>query len=93
MPLGQLVEPEAVLLVTLAPDILLAVLLLMDHLGLHGVELGGAVPACEDLLLGVLGPHVLSEVLLGAGKLAVWEGTVKLCLGVSPGERPVRLHL
>ena len=97
MPLGQLVEPEAVLLVTLTPDILLAVLLLMGHLGLHSVEPGGAVLAGEDLLLSVLGPHVLGEVLLSAGKLAVGEWAVKLSLAgwvvFPPGERTVRLHL
>ena len=53
--------------------------------------------AGEDLLLSVLGPHVLGEVLLSAGKLAVGEWAVKLSLAgwvvFPPGERTVRLHL
>ena len=80
MPPGHLVEPEAGLLVALAPDILLVMLLLMGNLGMHGVEPGGAVLAGEYLLLGVLGPHVLGEVLLGVGELATGKRAVKLFL-------------
>merc|ERR1712183_124281 len=74
-PPGHLVEHEASRLVTLGPDIRKAVLLLVGNLGVHGVELDGAVVAGEQLLLGVLGPHVLGEVLLGGG-----EGAIQLVL-------------
>ena len=53
-------------------------LLLVGNLGVHGVELDGAVEAGEELLLGVLGPHVLDEVLLGGGEVAGGERAIQL---------------
>ena len=72
------------LFVTLGPYIILTVLLLVGYFGNHGVELGGAELAGEQLLHGVPSPHVGGEVLFDVGELAARERAVNpgLVLGI-----------